>query len=76
MPVKQYMALSHVKYVVNNLMRTRRVARVSYPISGHNLVTGYIMGLNLDRTCSVRLTGSVYCMEIIVSIVRDIPGCA
>ena len=50
------MALSHVKYVVNNLMRMRQVARVSYPISGHNLVNGYIMGLNPDRTRSFILT--------------------
>ena len=52
------MALSRVNYGVNNLMRTRRVDRVSYPISGHNLVTGYIMVLNPDRTRSVRLTKS------------------
>ena len=50
------MALSRVKYVVNNLMRLIRVARVSNPISGHYLVTGYIMGLNTDGTCSVILT--------------------
>ena len=56
MPVKQAMALFCVKYVGNNLMCTRRVARVIYPISGHNLVTGYIMGLNPDGTRSVRLT--------------------
>ena len=34
------MALSRVKYIVINLMRMRRVERVSYLISGHNLVTG------------------------------------
>ena len=55
MPVKQAMALFFVKYVGNNLMCTRRVARVIYPISGHNLVTGYIMVLNPDGTRSFRL---------------------
>ena len=55
MPMKQAIALSHVKYVVNNLLRMRRVDRVSYPISGHNIVNGYIMGLNPDGTCSVIL---------------------
>ena len=49
------MALSRVKYIVNNLMSMRRVARESYLVSGHNLVTSYIMVLNHDRTHSVRL---------------------
>ena len=56
MPVKQAMSLSHIKYVVNNLMGTRRVARAGYTVSGHNIVTGYITRLNPDGTCSVRLT--------------------
>ena len=50
------MSLSRVKYVAHNLMGTRRVVRVGYPVSGHNLVNGYIMGLNPDGTRSVRLT--------------------
>ena len=48
------MALSRVKYVVNKLMGTSQVARVGYLISGHNIATGYIMGLNPNGTCSVR----------------------
>ena len=56
MPVKQAMLLSRANYIVNNLMVTRRVNRAGYPVSGHNIVTGYIMGLNPDGTCSVRLT--------------------
>ena len=56
MPMKEAMDLSRVQYVVNNLMITRRVARVSYLISGHNLVTRYIMGLNPGGTRSVILT--------------------
>ena len=56
MLVKQAMALSHVEYFVNNLMRTRWVVRVSYPIFGHNIVTSYIMGLNPDGTRSFILT--------------------
>ena len=54
--MKQVMALSCVKYVVNNLMVVRRVARAGYPVSGHNLVTGYIMEINPDGTCSFILT--------------------
>ena len=45
------MALSRVNYVVKNFNGMRRVARAGYPVSGHNLVTGYIMGLNPDGTC-------------------------
>ena len=56
MSVKQAMSLSCVKCVVNNLMGARQVARAVYPVSGQNLVAGYIMGLNPDGTRSVRLT--------------------
>ena len=48
--MKYAMVLSCVKYVGNKLMRTIRVAKVIYLISGHNIVTGYIMGLNPDGT--------------------------
>ena len=37
-------------------MGTKRVDRAVYAVFGHNLVTGYIMGLNTDGTRSVRST--------------------
>ena len=74
MPKKQAMTLSCVNYVVNNLMRTRQVARVSYPISGHNLVTGYIMGLNPDSTRSVILTPPRR-MVAITELAKEVVGC-
>ena len=66
MPLKQAMALSCVKNVVNNLMGTIRVARAGYPVSGHNIVTCYIMRLNDDGTCSVRLTISMTLISILL----------
>ena len=58
------MALSREKYVVTNLMRKIRVTKVSYLISGHNLVTRYIMELNPDGTSSVRLTPPIRMVTI------------
>ena len=54
--MKYAMGISSVKYVVDHLMSTRLVTRVSYLISGHNLVTCYIMGPNYYVTSSVILT--------------------
>ena len=62
------MALSRVKYVVNKLMGTSQVARVGYLISGHNIATGYIMGLNPNGTCSVRLT--VLIQQLLLNDIR------
>ena len=50
------MAIYRVKHIANDLLITRRVARVSYLISAHNLVTRYIIGLNPDGTRSVKFT--------------------
>ena len=55
MLLKWAMDLSGVKYVVNNLMSTRYLARVSYLISGYNIVTRYIMVPNPNGNPQVRL---------------------
>ena len=67
------MALSCVKFVFDNLMSTIELARVSYLISDHNLVTRYIMRPNPDGTRSVIFTHP-HIMVTITSFSNEVVG--